>query len=461
MKAMSSDKPLHDVPQPNSDALREPNSDSQSDPFGNRTPGFTSIVDKDAVSLWEKVEKSHQQRIQKAISDQSATPPSCIVYPQTQAELAEVVAESYRNQCRILICGSGSKLSWGGLATGIDVVVSTERINRLIEHADSDLTVTVEAGMKFSELEAILPKTSQFLALDPTAPTEATIGGIIATSDTNSLRQRYGSVRDQLLGITFVRADGQLAKAGGRVVKNVAGYDLMKLFTGSYGTLGIITQATFRLYPLQETSATAVLTGTAEAVAEATNILRGSALTPTQADILSSQMVTSLGLGTGLGLIARFQSIAASVKEQSNRLIEVGEKLGLAGAIYSAVDETDLWQKLPQQINLLNNSEAILCKIGILPNAAVEILTQAEIGFVHMSSGLGMLQFADGERIEEIRNLCQKYNGFLTILAAPTAVKQKLDVWGYRGNGLELMRGIKKQFDPENILSPGRFVGGI
>jgi glycolate oxidase FAD binding subunit len=454
MKAMSSDKPLHDAPQ-------EPNSDRYSALLEHRAPDFTSIVGKDAVSLWEKVEKSHQQRIQKAISDQSAIPPSCIVYPQTQGELAEVVAESYRNQCRILICGSGSKLSWGGLATGIDIVVSTERINRLIEHADGDLTVTVEAGMKFAELEAILPKTNQFLALDPTAPTEATIGGIIATSDTNSLRQRYGSVRDQLLGITFVRADGQLAKAGGRVVKNVAGYDLMKLFTGSYGTLGIITQATFRLYPVQETSATAVLTGKAEAIAEATSILRGSALTPTQADILSSQMITSLGLGAGLGLIARFQSIAESVKEQSNRLLEVGQKLGLAGVIYSAVDETDLWQKLPQQMSLSSNSEAILCKIGILPTASVEVLTQAEIGFVHMSSGLGMLQFASVERIEEIRNLCQKYNGFLTILAAPTAIKQKLDVWGYRGNGLELMRGIKKQFDPENILSPGRFVGGI
>ncbi len=436
MKAMSSDKLL---PEP--------------------APSFTSIVGKDAVCLWENVEQSHQQLIQKAISPYS-TSPSCIVYPQTQTELAKVVAESYRNKCRILVCGSGSKLNWGGLATGIDVVISTKRINRLIEHADGDLTVTVEAGMKFGELEAILANTNQFIALDPTARPEATIGGIIATSDTNSLRQRYGSVRDQLLGITFVRADGQLAKAGGRVVKNVAGYDLMKLFTGSYGTLGIITQATFRLYPVQEASATAVLTGTASAIAEATSILRGSALTPTQADLLSTQMVTSLGLGTGLGLIARFQSISESVKEQSNRLLEVGQKLGLVGVIYLGIDETNLWELL-QKIHSSSSSEIILCKIGVLPTAAVEVLTQAEIGFVHMSSGLGILQFADGQRIEEVRNLCQKYNGFLTILAAPIAVKQKLDVWGYGGNGLELMRGIKKQFDPENILSPGRFVGGI
>jgi glycolate oxidase FAD binding subunit len=438
MKAMSSDKPLRET-----------------------APGFTSIVGKDAVCLWENVEQNHQQLIQKAISDQATTHPGYIVYPQTQAELAEVIAESYRSKCRILVCGSGSKLNWGGLATEIDVVVSTKNINRIIEHADSDLTITVEAGMKFAELEAILAQTNQFIALDPTAPTVASIGGIIATSDTNSLRQRYGSVRDQLLGITFIRADGQLAKAGGRVVKNVAGYDLMKLFTGSYGTLGIITQVTFRLYPVQQTSATTALVGKAEALAEATSILRGSALTPTQADLLSTHMVTSLGLGEGVGLIARFQSIAASVQEQSNRLLEVGQKLGLTGTIYSGVDETDLWQRLLQPMYSSSNCEAIICKIGILPTAAVEILTQAEIGFVHMSSGLGMLKFANEQCIEEVRNLCQEYHGFLTILAAPAAIKQKLDVWGYRGNGLELMRGIKKQFDPENILNPGRFVGGI
>ncbi len=442
---MSSDKPLRDTPQ---ESLRD------------RAPGFTSIVG-DAVCPWENVEKIHQQCILNAMSDApTATPPSCIVYPQTQTELAEVIAAAHRHKYRILVCGNGSKLSWGGLVTGIDVVVSTERINQLIEHAVGDLTVTVEAGMKFGELEAILAKTNQFLALNPTVPASATIGGIIATADTNSLRQRYGSVRDQLLGITFVRADGQLAKAGGRVVKNVAGYDLMKLFTGSYGTLGIITQATFRLYPIQEASATVVLTGAANAVSEATSILRGSALTPTQADLLSNQMVTSLRLGEGLGLIARFQSIAASVNEQSNRLLEVGQKLGLTGAIYSQVDETDLWESLLQKMYLTSNSPTILCKIGVLPTAAVEILTQVEMGFVHMSSGLGMLHTST-EGIEEVRNLCQKYSGFLTILSAPITVKQKFDVWGYTGNALELMRGIKKQFDPENILSPGRFIGGI
>jgi glycolate oxidase FAD binding subunit len=428
----------------------------------------STIGEGNAVCLWENLELSQQQHIQRAIADQktptgytSGNSPSCIVYPHTQEQLAAVVAEAHRHNWRILPCGSGSKLSWGGLATGVDVVISTERINRLIEHAVGDLTVTVEAGMKFSNLQTILANSRQFLALDPTAAKSATIGGIVATADTNSWRQRYGSVRDQLLGITFVRADGQIAKAGGRVVKNVAGYDLMKLFTGSYGTLGIISQLTFRVYPLPEVSGTVVLTGADEAISQAAATLRGSALTPTQADLVSAKLVSKLGLGAGLGLIVRFESISESVKEQSNRLLAVGEKLGLDGAIYSAADEADLWQRLPEQIHSFNTESLITCKIGVLPTAAVEVLSKAEMGLIHIASGLGWLQFEEQNQVLAMRDRVQNYGGFLTILQAPLTVKQKLDVWGYTGNALPLMRRIKEQFDSKKILSPGRFVGGI
>ncbi|RCJ42635.1 glycolate oxidase [Nostoc minutum NIES-26] len=421
---------------------------------------LASIVgEENAVCLWENLELSQQKHIQPAIASKNS--PSCIVYPRTQEQLAAVIAETHRHNWRVLPCGSGSKLSWGGLAKGADVVVSTERINQLIEHAVGDLTVTVEAGMKFSRLQAILTDSRQFLALDPTAVESATIGGIVATGDTGSLRQRYGSVRDQLLGITFVRADGQIAKAGGRVVKNVAGYDLMKLFTGSYGTLGIISQVTFRVYPLPELSSTVVLTGTAEAISQAAETLRGSALTPTAADLLSTQLISSLGLGKGLGLIARFQSISESVKEQSNRLLEVGQKLGLGGAIYTDGDEANLWQRLQERMHSAATDSAITCKIGVLPTAAVEVLTQAEWGLIHIASGLGWLRLENQDRVLQMRDRCQANNGFLTILEAPAVVKQQIDVWGYKGNALPLMRRIKEQFDGKNILSPGRFVGGI
>lgn len=428
-----------------------------------------SIVDSDGVDDWENIEAIRRVGIEKAILPE--TTPSCIVYPHTQAELAEVISCAHRNKWRVLPYGGGSKISWGGLVE-VDLIVSTQRLNQLIQHAVGDLTVTVEAGTRFADVQDILATAGQFLAIDPTALESATMGGIVATADTGSWRQRYGGVRDQLLGISFVRADGQIAKAGGRVVKNVAGYDLMKLFTGSYGTLGIITQVTFRVYPLPEASATVVLTGKADAIAQAYTTQRASALAPTAVDLLSSELVTRLGIGQGLGLIARFQSMTESVNQQSAGLLEEGQQLGLYSAIYSAGDEAELWQKVREQMSASTTEALISCKIGVLPSASVAILTQLDsgatqwgMGLIHAGSGLGLLRLelnsATAQRIVEMRLLCQTQGGFLTILEAPIPLKQQIDVWGYNGNALALMRRIKQQFDSENILSPHRFVGGI
>jgi glycolate oxidase FAD binding subunit len=421
---------------------------------------LTSILStENAVISWENLSPTQQHNIQQGIDPKSQ--PSCVIYPHSQAELAAVITTANSHQWRVLTWGSGSKINWGGLAENIDIIVSTEHINQLIEHAVGDLTVTVEAGMKFAQIQEILAKSGQTLALDPAAPELATIGGIVATADTGSLRQRYGGVRDQLLGITFIRADGEIAKAGGRVVKNVAGYDLMKLFTGAYGTLGIISQVTFRVYPIPESSGTVILTGKPEAISQAARTLHGSELTPTQADLLSNKLLTNLDLGTGIGLIARFQSISESVQEQSKRLLLIGEKLGLQGVIYSGNQEIDLWQQLPKQIYDHLTESTITCKIGVLPTAAVEILNYMEVGLIHISSGLGLVRLEKEEQILPLRSLCQANSGFLSVLSAPVEFKKRFDVWGYNGNALAVMRGIKTQFDGNFILSPGRFVGGI
>lgn len=430
---------------------------------------LAAIVGTEGVCEWENIDPTRRDAIRRAIA--TNTNPHCIVSPQSQVELAAVIAQADSNNWRILPFGSGSKISWGGLAKDVQVLVSTERLNQIIQHAVGDLTITVEAGTKFSDIQTTLATSGQFLALDPSTPESATIGGIVATADTNSLRQRYNSVRDQLLGISFVRADGQIAKAGGRVVKNVAGYDLMKLFTGSYGSLGIITQVTFRVYPLPEASGTVVVTGTGEAIASVTSILRNSALTPTKADLLSTGLVASLGIGKGLGLVTRFGSLSESVKEQSTRLVEVGQELGLQTAIYSDGDEAELWQQLSTQIQNYQQNQSVSCKIGVLPSTAVATLNQLDqiapqqgIGLIHAGSGLGLLRFDKDVKthtVLQMRSFCQTQGGFLTILEAPVTFKQQLDVWGYRGNALELMRRIKQQFDPKNILSPYRFVGGI
>ena len=428
------------------------------------------IVGESAIYDWEHLPPTWQKGLKRANAPENF--PSCIVYPHTVEELKHVITCAYSNNWKVLPCGSGSKLGWGGVGKDVDVVISTERLNRVIAHAVGDLTVTVEAGVKLADLQNILGKEGQFLPLDPAYPQQATLGGIIATADSGSWRQRYGGVRDMLLGISFVRSDGQMAKAGGRVVKNVAGYDLMKLFTGSYGTLGILTEVTFRVYPIPEASGTVVLTGDGDAIASATKTLLASALTPTATDLLSSQLVSKLSLGQGLGLMVRFQSVAESVLEQSSRLLEVGQNLGLQGTVYIDADEVTLWQSLSEQIWIASQETAITCKIGVLPTAAVTTLTKLDsitsctgLGVIHAGSGLGRLRFdaasVTPQTIMELRGYCESQSGFLTVLEAPIDVKKELDVWGYSGNALKIMCGIKQQFDPKNILSPFRFVGGI
>ncbi len=425
-----------------------------------------TIVSQENFCQWENLNPIKQKTIVQAIA--SPISPQCIVYPQTPAELASIIAYISNNNGKILLCSGGSKLSWGGLTQNIDVVVSIERLNQVIEHAVGDLTVTVEAGTKFADLQAVLAKSGQFLPLDPASPESATIGGIIATADAGSLRQRYGGVRDLLLGITFVRADGQIALAGGRVVKNVAGYDLMKLFTGSYGTLGAICQATLRVYPLPEASITVVLTGNVENLTQAAKTLRASALTPAKFDLLSTELVTNLRLGKGMGLVASFASLKESVKQQSATLVEVGKRLSLQSSIYTNKEENTLWETIQQQTRQ-NQTELISCKIGVLPAAAIEVLSLLNsvsrgMSLIHALSGLGVWRCPADTTVAEIvkvRSLCQSKGGFLTILEAPIDCKQQLDVWGYSGNSLELMRKIKHQFDPKNVLNPHRFVGGI
>ena len=341
-------------------------------------------------------------------------------------------------------------------------MVSTARLNRLIEFASGDLTVTAEAGLRLVDLQATLAKAGQFLPIDPAYPMQATLGGIVATADTGALRQRYGGLRDLLIGLTLVRSDGQLAKAGGRVVKNVAGYDLMKLLTGSYGTLGILSQLSFRIYPMPAASATLFVTGAN--IAEMTAQLLASALTPTAFDLLAVATVKQLSLGEQMGLLIRFQTLEVSIQQQVSQVMQLAQQLGLTATQIASSAETDLWQQLRNLIDYPPPETPITCKIGIEPSKAVAMLSQLEQagGVIHVGSGLGnlYLPLISAEALLNLRHKLQP-NGFLSVLAAPTAFKQQIDVWGYAGDALGLMQRLKSQFDPENLLSPHRFVGKI
>lgn len=432
-------------------------------------PSLAHHLNAHTIVPWAEVDSFVRRQIQAATGIDAGV--ECVIYPESQDELATVLELANRNHWSVLPLGAGSKLSWGGLAASSHLAVSTARLTRLVDHAVGDLTVTAEAGMPLSQLQSMLSGHRQWLPISPTYP-QATLGGIVATADTGALRHRYGGIRDMLIGLTFVRYDGGIAHAGGRVVKNVAGYDLMKLLTGSFGTLGIISEVTFRLYPMPEASETLVLTGSVEAIAQSLQTLMASSLTPTAVELVATETMRSLNLGTEMGLLIRFHTIPVSIEQQIDQLLGWATTAGLRGDRFTGDSEADLWQHVQGQLSVDRHSTSITCKIGVLPAASAIVLDKIshrlntlEFGMIHAGSGLGMLRFhSSAESAQDllaIRQLCESQSGFLSILDAPQPLKEAIDVWGYAGNALDAMRRIKQQFDPHAILSPGRFVSGL
>jgi glycolate oxidase FAD binding subunit len=437
---------------------------------------FSDLIGVDSVVLFDRLTPNFHDRIVSSITPDSLAP-ACVIYPKTIAELSGAIALAYEHRLRVLPCGNATKLDWGGLVSRADVVISTSQLNQVIEHCVGDLTVTVESGVKYQDLQTVLAKEGQFLAIDPPYSANATIGGLLATGSAGSLRHRYNSVRDMCLGIEFVRADGEVVKAGGRVVKNVAGYDLMKLLTGSYGTLGIASSITFRLYPLPEYTQIVVVTGAAEAIASASQKISTSVLTPTACDLLSASAIADLGLGDGIGLVLQFSGLKASAIEQCDRISMLAKELNLEVQMLGEAQEFwELLEILIWQDELRNLTESthnvpVVCKLGILPSASVAFLQQCAQIFdsqsyylqIHAGSGLGVLRVEDGqdlselaEQIAKVRSIAESYSGFLTILEAPHELKFKANVWGYRGNASDLMNKIREKFDARGLLSPNR-----
>ena len=414
------------------------------------------------LTPWDELDGAWQAHLQTAFVDGSQ--PQFIIQPSNEAQLCAVISLAHEQKWPLLVCGRGSKIAWGNPMESSPLIVSTARMDRVIHHAAADLTVTCEAGITLSQLQAHLAKYKQFIPVEPSYSGKATLGGIIATADAGSLRHRYGGLRDMLLGIQFVRADGQVAKAGGRVVKNVAGYDLMKLFTGAFGTLGIISQVTLKTYPIPENFKTVVLMGELELLAQAAEAIAPSTLNPVAFDWFSARLTQALNLGNTPAIALRFGNVAASTTEQTNEIRLLGQQLGLSIQILVNEPEQALWQELQTYLD----TPYLRCKLGILPSqlpGLMEHLAKAsEEALVrfHHASGIGQLCDRplawDRAKLTKLRQHCENEGGFLTLLEAPNSLKRGFDIWGYGGNALGAMARLREQFDPSRILNPGRFL---
>jgi glycolate oxidase FAD binding subunit len=384
------------------------------------------------------------------------------VEPATVDEAAEVMRGFARDRLAVAFVGGGTDLALGAPPSRLDAVLHTRRMARIREHAPSDQIVAVEAGMRLQELQRLLAEHHQRLALDPPFAERATVGGIVAANAFGPRRARYGSVRDLVIGITVVRADGAVAHGGGKVVKNVAGFDLPRLFCGSLGTLGLVAEVVFRLHPSPEASATAVFEGLDPSdVAETIPVLRDLGVEPTA--------VAALPAAARFTLAVRFEGFAPGVREQVERTLA---RAG-SGAKVEGEEEAALWARHDG----LRSAGDVRAKATFAPArlpAAVEalrplagalrggaLLLHPAFGVALLSGSLDGAERAAGAVESARAALGPLGNGALVLQAAPPELRARVDPWGPPPPGIEVMRRLKKELDPEARLAPGRFVGGI
>jgi glycolate oxidase FAD binding subunit len=388
--------------------------------------------------------------------------PQMVIEPGNPEEVAGALKIATGVGLQVIPRGGATQMGWGNPPRSGDLMLSTRRLNRVVEHAWGDMTATVEAGCTFQQLQQTLAEHGQRLALDPLWPDQATIGGILATNDSGPLRIRFGSLRDLVIGITLALPDGTLAKSGGKVVKNVAGYDLPKLATGSLGTLGIITQAIFRLHPVPRESRTLTFSNSDSATMNALVLaIQDCNMVPTGVQVRAgSSSMPEVDL--------RFEGTAAGCEAQ------IEQTLRIASGARRIESPADVWNA---HSTLWSGAEpSVVCKFSLLPAELGTFLTlirksseplQLSWRLVAQAVGVGYLRLEGNDTgallnvLQDLRKNLETRGGSLVILRCPLEIKSKMDVWGSAGDALALMRSIKAQFDPTGVLNPGRFIGGI
>jgi glycolate oxidase FAD binding subunit len=359
----------------------------------------------------------------------------------------------------IRIAGAGTK-PWGNPGTAPALELSTEGLCEIVEHNEGDFTAVLEAGVTLAEAQRTFASAGQMLAVDPPLGDGegATVGGVFATADAGPLRHRYGAPRDLIVGATLALADGTVARTGGKVIKNVAGYDLAKLFTGAFGTLGLIAQVSVRLHPLPGTTATAAAeTDDAEALALAASTLAHS---PLEIECLDVRWSNGRG-----AVLARFGGAAA--EDQAGTARRQLDDAGAAVAASLVEDDEPLW--VEQRARQRTGRGAVV-KVSGLQTELARILRAADrldAGLVGRAAhALFWLSLPDGEpetliaAIDELRGDLEPFP--CVVLDAPEAVRDAVDVWGEgEGARLVLSRRLKARFDPRGVCNPGVFVGGI
>ncbi|OGP90081.1 MAG: hypothetical protein A2157_01800 [Deltaproteobacteria bacterium RBG_16_47_11] len=420
--------------------------------------------------------------------------PRMVVTPGTIDELSKVVAHANQQHLTIIPRGNGTKMGMGGVPKKIDIILSTSRLNRITDSDCENLTLSAESGMTLDQVQKSLAKVGKgyFLPLDPPFTDKATLGGIVATNSSGPKRLLYGTARDMMIGAKAVFPNGDIVVSGGKTVKNVSGYDMCKLLIGSYGTLGILCEMTFKLLPLPEKEATLGLSYAALEDADGfVRELRGSQLIPSSIEILNGMAVQKMRDSmsmppNGNYLVAiGVEGVTESIGRQISEMSEIGKKHGTLEALtLDSEKHLAFWiairdftyglaREYPNAISLKSNF--LISKCGEILGSYEKIAQGLGIhcAFIsHAGNGILYSHVLPGksfrskvesfvELIEKLAAEAVKNGGGLVVESSPLSIKKKVDVWGQSRSDYLVARRLKEQIDPTGILNVGRFVGGI
>lgn len=402
-----------------------------------------------------------------------------VVSPSSEAEAGEVMKLAARDLLAVVPAGARTWLDAGNPMRRADIVVSTRRMARIIKHEPADLVASAEAGVPLAGFQRQIALAGQWLPVDPPDDGRATLGGVVASGMGGVQGFSLGRPRTFVIGMRVVLADGRLIKAGGNVVKNVAGYDLCKLFTGSYGTLGLITELTFKLRPLPAETRTIIASGSLDSLSSSARALCAALWSPQAIEILSPRFAALLEVGRSTSehtLLMKFAGSSQSVVHQTAQALAALRRAGNASCSIFAGDEEVLWQSLAAApLRLPDNLISRACVLPTrLSQFLAELLQLDEASHPELMWHAGV---ADGRvrliakspvyyreavrALERLRTKAEALGGSLILENASGEIRTEFDSWGATGTSFRLMKQVKEQLDPDGLLSPGRFVGGI
>jgi glycolate oxidase FAD binding subunit len=395
--------------------------------------------------------------------------PACVVAPGSLEELSAVMRVAYERRAAVVPWGGGTQQNIGNPPAPVNLLVRIERLNRVLIHEPDDLTISVEAGITLGALRNLTGRHGQMLPLDPPLADRATIGGLLATATDGPRRLGYGTLRELTIGIAVVEASGRISRGGGMVVKNVSGFDMMKLYLGSLGTLAIIASANFKLLPIPRAAATLLCTfGDPAAAFVAIEAIQLTQLTPTAAEYLNKSALKALDRSGSCALALRAEGLPQAVERHIAELSTLAARHGAADTRrLDREDDAALWERiadLPQAAELA--PDEALIKLTTLPFEAERTVAQIELLAARADAratinarALNGVIYARLQPVttDSLNALLAELLGTQWVATALAGVPR----WGAPPPGLDLMRRIKAEFDPAGMLNQGRYVEGI